>query len=169
MSARPLVFLGLGSNLGEREAAIQAAVAALAAHGLEPTRRSSLYLTQPVGGPPQGWFVNAVVAGQTDLGPQALLARCLEVERRAGRTREVRHGPRTIDLDILFYGDLVRSTAELTIPHARLAERRFVLVPLVEIAPDLRHPLLGWSAAELLARCPDRSEVRLHAPAGAGA
>jgi len=163
------VYLGLGSNLGDREAALEDAGLALAARGVRITARSSLYLTEPVGGPPQGWFLNAALAGETDLAPEALLAACLEAEAELGRVRGVRNGPRTLDADVLFYGDLVRKAPDPVIPHPRLHERRFVLVPLAEIAPGLVHPVLGQTVAELVARCPDPSAVRPYPSAGAGA
>ena len=163
----PPVFLGLGSNLGDREAAIAGAIERLAARGFRTTLRSSLWLTEPVGGPPQGPFLNAVAGGETELGPEALLEACLATEREMGRVRAERNGPRTIDVDVLFYGAERRDAPGLVLPHPRLHERRFVLAPLAEVAPGLVHPILGLTAAELLARCPDRSFVRLHASAEA--
>jgi 2-amino-4-hydroxy-6-hydroxymethyldihydropteridine diphosphokinase len=153
------VILGLGSNLGDREAALQEALARLEARGFHTTRRSSLWLTAPVGGPPQGAFLNAVAAGATDLSPEDLLAACLETEQEMGRVRTVRNGPRTIDVDVLFYGAERHCLPGLVIPHPRLHERRFVLEPLFEIAPGLAHPVLGLTVAELRRRCPDRSAV----------
>jgi 2-amino-4-hydroxy-6-hydroxymethyldihydropteridine diphosphokinase len=166
--APPPVFLGLGSNLGDREAAIAGAVLRLAARGFRTTLRSSLWLTEPVGGPPQGFFLNAVAGGETRLAPEALLEACLATEREMGRVRAERNGPRTIDVDILLYGDERRDEPGLVVPHPRMHERRFVLAPLAEVAPGLVHPVLGLTVGELLARCPDRSFVRLHAPAEAG-
>jgi 2-amino-4-hydroxy-6-hydroxymethyldihydropteridine diphosphokinase len=122
-----------------------------------------------VGGPPQGAFLNAVAAGVTDLSPEDLLAACLETEREMGRVRTVRNGPRTIDVDVLFYGAERRSLPGLVIPHPRLHERRFVLEPLFEIAPALAHPVLGLTVAELRRRCPDRSAVERWPPEGARA
>ncbi len=163
----PPVFLGLGSNLGDREAAIAEALERLAARGFRTTLRSSLWLTAPVGGPPQGMFLNAVAGGETALEPEALLEACLATERDLGRVRAEKNGPRTIDVDLLFYGRERRDSPGLVLPHPRLHERRFGLAPLAEIAPGLVHPVLGLTAAELLARCPDPSFVRPQAPAEA--
>ena len=162
MAATPGVFVGLGSNLGDREATLAAAQGGLAARGFRVTAMSSLYLTEPVDAPPQGWFLNAVAGGETDLSPEALLAACLDTERALGRVRTTPRGPRPIDLDLLLYRDEARDGPGLVLPHPRLHERRFVLVPLAEIAPLARHPRLGLTAAEMLRRCPDRSQVLLH-------
>lgn len=161
------VVLGLGSNLGDREAAIAGALDRLATRGFRRTLVSSLYLTEPVGGPPQEWFMNAVAAGETALGPDELLAACLAVELELGRVRREPNGPRTIDVDILLYGDLRRDAPAPIVPHPRLHERRFVLEPLAEILPDLVHPGLGRSARELLAACADTAAVRRLARADA--
>jgi 2-amino-4-hydroxy-6-hydroxymethyldihydropteridine diphosphokinase len=162
MAAIPSVFLGLGSNVGDREANLLAARRGLEARGFRVTALSSLYLTEPVDAPPQDWFLNAVAGGETALSPEALLQACLDTERALGRVRDVPRGPRTIDLDLLLHGSEVREGPGLVLPHPRMPERRFVLVPLVEIAPGARHPVLGLTAAEMLGRCPDRSQVVLH-------
>jgi len=163
------VFLGLGSNLGDREEALLAAGRDLVERGFITTHRSSIWHTEPVGGPPQGWFLNAVVEGHTALPPRALLHACLDTEHAMGRVRAERNGPRRIDIDILFYGDARIEEPGLVVPHARLAERRFVLEPLFEIAPDFVHPVLGLTVSELRRRCPDTSEVRRWRPEGATA
>ena len=165
----PAVFLGLGSNLGDREAAIDGALARLAARGVRLRARSSTWLTEPVGGPPQGLFLNAAAAVETALAPAELLAAALAVEREMGRVRAERNGPRTIDIDLLLYGDRRVDEPGLSVPHPRLHERRFVLAPLAEIARDVVHPTLGLTIAELFDRCPDRSGVRLFHGAGAPA
>ncbi len=154
------VYLGLGSNLGNRERNIIEAVKRLG-EKVQITRLSSLYETEPVGYGAQPWFLNAVCAGETGLAPHSLLDFLKAIEREMGRSEGIRWGPRVIDLDILFYNGLVLSDEKLTIPHPRLHERRFVLIPLAEIAPNLVHPLLGLTVAELLARVKDQSEVRL--------
>lgn len=164
MSDFPVV-LALGSNLGAREQALREAQRALEAGGFRLRARSAVYETEPVGGPRQGDYLNQVVAGDTDLAPDELLALCLSVERALGRVRAEKDGPRTLDVDVLFHGDIVVDGPRLTLPHPRLHERRFVLVPLAEIAPDRRHPRLGATVAELLARCPDPSRVAVHAAA----
>jgi len=164
------VYLGLGSNLGNRAANLEQAMAGLAAAGVDVVKRSSFYATEPVGFGPQNWFLNCVVEVETELMPRQLLRSTQQVERDLGRRRLVRNGPRTVDIDILLYGANVVSMADLELPHPRIAERRFVLVPLREIAPGLRHPTLRRTIGELLAATPDHSEVRLwHPPAGAAA
>ncbi len=158
------VYLGLGSNLGDRATALHRARALLHLRGYATRAQSSTWLTEPVGGPPQGWFLNEVLGGETALSPEELLAACLATEKELGRVRGERCGPRTIDIDILFYDDLRRDSPGLVLPHPRLHERLFVLAPLAEIAPHLRHPVLGLTATEMRARCPDRSPVRLLSP-----
>jgi 2-amino-4-hydroxy-6-hydroxymethyldihydropteridine diphosphokinase len=155
----PAAFLGLGSNLGGREESLARALTLLDGSGFRITRTSALYETAPVGGPPQGDFLNQVVSGEWNGTPEALLDACLEAERVLGRVRAERFGPRSLDVDVLLFDDLVRDAPPPVLPHPRLHERRFVLVPLVEIAPETRHPRLGRSARELLAACPDTSRV----------
>ena len=148
------VYLGLGSNLGDRRRNLEAALDALRAHPqIAVTAVSSFLETDPVGGPPgQGKFLNAAAKIETDLSPEALLEELKRVERALGRREGPRWGPREIDLDILLYGDAVLETPNLTIPHPRMRERRFVLEPLAEIAPDARDPVTNLTVRELLAR-----------------
>ena len=160
MAIVPSVFIALGANVGDREANILAARRGLEARGFRITALSSLYLTEPVDAPPQEWFLNAVAGGETALSPEALLQACLDAERALGRVRDVPRGPRTIDLDLLLYGDEVRATPGLTLPHPRMHERRFVLVPLVEIDPLLVHPATGDTLLNHLSRLDDRPPVR---------
>jgi len=160
------IYLSLGSNVGDRAAQIARAVQALAAAGVRAARQSSLYATEPVDVRPQNWFLNCVLEAETDLMPRQLLHVLQEVERSLGRRRLIRRGPRAIDIDILFYGASVVRAADLEVPHPRMAERRFVLVPLAELTPLLRHPTLHKTVAELLAETPDRSSVRRWHPQG---
>ena len=144
-------YIGLGSNLGDREATLRAALAELAGHaGIEVTAVSSFHETAPVGGPPQGMFLNAVAELRTALHPDELLAALQGVEARLGRERGVRWGPRTLDLDLLLYGDRTIREEHLTVPHPRMHRRLFVLEPLCEVAPGARHPVLDRTAAQLL-------------------
>lgn len=153
------VYLSLGSNLGDRCANIQHVLARLAAQGVKTIRVSSLYKTEPVGYKAQPWFLNCVAEVETDLMPLQLLRRCRAVERELGRRPGPRGGSRLIDVDILLYESAVVRSAEVTIPHPRMAERRFVLVPLGELAAQLRHPVTQQTVADMLHETPDQSQV----------
>jgi 2-amino-4-hydroxy-6-hydroxymethyldihydropteridine diphosphokinase len=146
-------YVGLGSNLGDREEMLHRAIALLAAvPGAEVVAFSSIRETDPVGLTEQPLFLNAVAAVETTLRPRELLGELLEIERELGRTREgPRFGPRTIDLDLLLYGDETVDEPGLTVPHPRLGERRFALEPLAELDPELDVPLLGRVQAILAA------------------
>jgi 2-amino-4-hydroxy-6-hydroxymethyldihydropteridine diphosphokinase len=154
------VYLSLGSNLGEREKNLRDAIAALPGAGARTTRVSSFYETEPVDFMDQPWFLNCVAEAETELPALDLLRALRAIEARAGSKKEFAKGPRLLDIDILIYGDATIDTTELQVPHPRMTQRRFVLVPLAEIAPDLRHPSWDATAAEMLARLQDRSEVR---------
>jgi 2-amino-4-hydroxy-6-hydroxymethyldihydropteridine diphosphokinase len=147
-----LIYLGLGSNMGDREAMIGAALAALNAPDLRLQRVSSLYETEPIGFRDQGWFLNCVAEFETDLFPKQLLHRMQKVELGMGRVRSVKNGPRTIDIDILLFGNSIVKTDELEIPHPRYRERRFALAPLAELNSSMRDPVTGRTMAEMLAQ-----------------
>jgi 2-amino-4-hydroxy-6-hydroxymethyldihydropteridine diphosphokinase len=153
-------YLSLGSNLGEREKNLASAMEELEKRGAKILRRSSIYETEPVEIREQAWFLNCAIEVETSMQPQQFMSAMLEIELLLGRRRETKYGPRTIDLDILLEGDTILNTPQLTIPHPKMAERRFVLVPLAEIGPQAIHPVLRRTIAELLALCPDQSEVR---------
>ena len=144
--------------------AFETGMAAMNEAGVRVLRQSSLYATEPVDAPAQQWFLNAVAQAETELMPKQLLSVIGKIERAFGRQRIIPRGPRTLDLDILLYGSSIIHTRELEVPHPRLAERRFVLVPLAELAPALRHPVLHRSMAELLAATPDQAAVRRWEP-----
>ena len=154
-------YVGLGSNLGDRAAYLLLAVRGLLDADLDVIRLSSIYETEPVGYEQQPAFLNMVaeLRGSTLPKPDQMLARLLRIEYALGRTRDVRMGPRTIDLDLLIFKDERLDTDFLTLPHPRIAARRFVLVPLNELVPTLVHPVLGKSVSELLAQTKDHSKV----------
>lgn len=160
IDSMPTVYLSLGSNVGDREANLRAAVAALAPAGVHVQKLSSIYETEPVDYLDQAWFLNCVVEGETELTPQRLLQALRSIETQLGSQKPFAKGPRKIDLDVLLYGSETIDTLELQIPHPRLQLRRFVLTPLAEIAPHLKHPAWSGTAADLLARVADASQVR---------
>lgn len=161
-----MILVGIGSNLAAppypspRESA-EAALALLPASGITIVHRSRWYLSQPVPPSDQPWYVNGVIAVATGLDPLALLDALLALEVRFGRRRSARNAARTLDLDLLDYDGREVAGKRLTLPHPRLHERRFVLAPLAEIAPDWRHPTLAQGAGALLHRLPPGQEVRV--------
>ncbi len=160
-----IAFVSLGSNLGDRAGNLLLAVRGMIDAALAVKRLSSIYETEPVETFPQPAFLNMVAELGNPLPvPEQVLARLLRVEYALGRTRNIPGGPRTIDLDLLLYGEERRETQFLTLPHPRLHQRRFVLAPLVDIAPQLVHPKLGRRLSELLEEVTDESEVKPYQP-----
>lgn len=155
-----LAYLLLGSNLGDRAAQLRAARARLAREAGDIVAESAIYETAAWGREDQPAYLNQVLALRTRLPPEALLVACQAAEQAAGRQRLEHWGSRTLDVDILLFGAEIMASPTLTVPHPHLSERRFVLVPLAEIAPVLRHPQSNFTMQELLARCPDALPVR---------
>ncbi|WP_226677511.1 2-amino-4-hydroxy-6-hydroxymethyldihydropteridine diphosphokinase [Rossellomorea aquimaris] len=155
-------YISLGSNMGDRESYLEKAINILGSHGkIEVTKRSSMYETDPVGFTEQDQFLNMVIEIRTSLSPETLLHQCLQVEIDLGREREFKWGPRIIDLDILLYNHLMVESEDLLIPHPRMQERAFVLIPLLEVAPRIEHPSINAPFVEFLDEIPDREGVRL--------
>ncbi len=163
--AEKTVYLSLGSNVGERKENLRAAIAALADAGVRVTRVSSFYETEPVDFLEQAWFLNCAVEGVTEVPALELLRALRGIELRMGSKKLVAKGPRLIDMDILLYGSETIDTPELQVPHPRMHLRRFVLVPLAEIAPEAVHPSLKRTVKQLLQESPDRSTVGRTDPA----
>ena len=155
------VFLLLGANLGEREATLKHAVQLISERIESVTSQSKLYETAPWGVIDQPVFINQVIQIQTELSPKKVLEQTLKIEKQLGRERRLRWGARVIDIDILYYADFILEDSDLHLPHPRLHERRFTLVPLVEIAPDFVHPVLKKTNRELLEKCTDEGIVNV--------
>ena len=164
------VYLSLGANLGDRAAQIDTAIAMLDAAGVKLLRRSSLFETEPQDLANQPWFYNLVIEAETALFPLQLLRQIERIEHEMGRQRTVAKGPRNIDIDILFFGNFVIQTNKLEVPHPRLHQRRFVLEPLAELAPALKHPTLKRTVRQLLADLQGQAvrRVTAGAPSPAG-
>jgi 2-amino-4-hydroxy-6-hydroxymethyldihydropteridine diphosphokinase len=158
--AEKTVYLSLGSNIGDREKNLRTAIASLEDAKVRVTRVSSFYETEPVDLREQPWFLNCVVEGTTKIAALELLHALREIERRMGSQKLVPKGPRLIDMDILLYGEETIDEPELQVPHPRMLLRKFVLIPLAEIAPNVRHPSWNGTTAEMLAETPDQSQVR---------
>jgi 2-amino-4-hydroxy-6-hydroxymethyldihydropteridine diphosphokinase len=154
-------LMSLGSSLGDRESNIASAIERLRRMDLAPVRVSGVFETEPVGeaaGP--AWFINVAALATTTLHPREALATCLHIERGLGRVRGIPGGPRTIDIDLLAWEDVIVRQGDLVLPHPRMHERRFVLEPLAEIAPDWKHPVLEKTVAEMLASLQGSEVVR---------
>jgi 2-amino-4-hydroxy-6-hydroxymethyldihydropteridine diphosphokinase len=150
-------YLSLGSNVGDRESNIQKAIEKLEAPDLHVLRTAPLYETEPVDVRDQPWFINTVLEIGTTLFPRQLLSRTQKIERELGRTRRVKKGPRTIDIDVILFGHFQISSPDLTIPHPRFQERRFVLAPLYDLDPNLRHPATKETVREMLEKTSEQA------------
>lgn len=159
-------YISAGSNLGNPKANLEFSLKELGDAGTV-LRTSSYFETEPVGYADQPWFLNLAIEFETRFSPAELLHLCKSIEDSRARKRSFPNAPRTLDLDILFYGDAVIREESLVIPHPRLSERKFVLEPMAQIAPNLIHPVLKQSILSLLETCTDTSRVRLHQPANA--
>lgn len=155
------IYVALSSNLGDRLANIRKAIELMKEERIEIIEESSIYETEPVGYREQGWFLNSVVKGRTEFSPGRLWKRLEKIEKSMGRESEIKWGPRIIDLDILFYENKILNGKQLQIPHSELHKRKFVLVPLEEIALELVHPVLKKTISELLRDLKDNSQVEL--------
>lgn len=154
------VYLGLGSNLGDRESHLKAAVRGLSSRGIHITRCASVYSTEPRNVLDQPWFLNTVIECNTSLDAEKLLQVCLAVESENHRQRDLDKGPRTLDIDIIFYGSEIIRKPGLVAPHPRFSERRFVLEPLAELAPDFRDPVSRKTVRQLLEATKDIAAVQ---------
>ena len=159
-ASMPTVYLSLGSNMGDRDSNLHAAIAALSSAGVHINKVSSMYETEPVDFLDQPWFLNCVLEAETDLEPHALLHALRAIESHLGSQKEFVKGPRKLDLDILLYNSQTIATPDLQIPHPRMLQRRFVLTPLAEIAPTLKHPTWPATTEVLLDHLIDPSQVR---------
>ena len=154
------VFLSLGSNLGDREQYLKRGMESLVQHHVDVVTIAGIYETEPREVTHQPWFLNTAVQANTNLTPHELLEVCLTIEQENQRVRVSAKSARTLDIDIIFYGDRILHQPGLTIPHPRFRERKFVLIPLAEIAPNLIDPITGKTVGDLLQQCTDTSEVR---------
>lgn len=154
-------FLSLGSNLGDRRALLTKGIQGLTAHHVEVTKIAGIYETEPHEVTNQPWFLNTAVQAHTELSPRQLLDVCLSIERANQRIRTEPRSARTLDIDIIFYADRIEHEPDLAVPHPRFRERKFVLIPLAEIAPAMIDPVTHLTVQELLAQCRDASVVRL--------
>lgn len=153
------IFLSLGGNIGDVQSTFIDAIELLEERGVIVTKESSVYRTEPVGNTDQDWFYNQVIQVETDLLPEDLLKTCLAVEKELGRVRKEHWGPRVIDIDVICYNQEACETDILTLPHPEACNRRFVLIPLAEIAPDFKAPVMNKTVSELLAVCEKTDEV----------
>jgi len=158
----PIAYVGLGSNIGDKVKNIKTALNLLdKLDNISVMKYSSFYETEPIGYEEQDWFVNAVAKLETSLSPQKLLSAFMEIEQAMGRKRDIKWGPRLIDLDLLLYDQIYMDSPDLIIPHPMMHERAFVLVPLASIDPDINHPIFNKTIGELLKNIHSQKKIRL--------